>query len=101
MDRRLALHDILIHIPGVKKVYFQPPENLQIEYPCIVYNRSRSRIFNADNIKYIGKQSYQLTVMDRDPDSHIREEVSRLPYTDHNQSFVKDSLNHDVFTIYF
>ena len=40
MERRLKLHDYLIEKSGTANVYFQPPENLQLNYPAVIYFRS-------------------------------------------------------------
>ena len=38
-QRRLQLHEILVGILGNENVYFQPPANLVMQYPCIRYER--------------------------------------------------------------
>ena len=37
---------------GVQNVYFQPPENLKMVYPCIRYSRDTINNEFADNIVY-------------------------------------------------
>ena len=44
---RLELHRILNDIPGVRGVYYQPPESLKLKYPAIIYSRSRIEIGRA------------------------------------------------------
>ena len=101
MDRRLLLQQMLEEIPGAKKVYFQPPENIRLEYPCIIYNRSRTNDIRAANIRYTSRIQYLITVIDRDPDSIIVPSVANLTFCSLTNHFVKDGLNHDVFTLYF
>ena len=82
-------------------VYFQPPANIIMEYPCIVYKRDSAETEFADNSLYCHTKRYQVTVIDRDPDSPIPDEVAALPMTRFERFFTADNLNHDVFNIFF
>lgn len=101
MDRRLKLHELLASIPGVTKAYFQPPPSLSMTYPCIVYERDDASTQHANNLPYRSMQRYQVTVLDRDPDSQILAGVAKLPTARFNRHFTADNLNHDVYTLYF
>lgn len=96
---RLELQEILAGIEGVQEAYFQPKTGLQ--YPCIVYERSDSWIFGADNLKYLTKKRYSVTVIDRNPDSSIPDQVEDLPLSTFDRFFRLDGLNHFVFQLYF
>lgn len=99
---RLLLHDLLKDAVGAdNKVYFQPPTDIMMQYPCIVYERSRSDTRHANNDGYIIAKRYTVTVIDRDPDSTIGDSVAKLPMCTHSSFFVNDNLNHDVYDIYF
>ena len=97
---RIELHMILENILGIINVYFQPPENLKLSYPCIVYERSGSKNEYADNLKYLKHGRYTVTYIDQDPDSHIISELEELPYCTFDRHFISDNRNHWVFTIY-
>lgn len=99
MGQRLELQAILAGIPGVVKAYFQPPNGAEMEYPCIVYERSSINVntWHADNIKYWRMKRYSVTVIDRSPDSPIVDAVESLRYTEIERFFVADGLNHTVF----
>lgn len=101
MAQRLDLHEILVAIPGVQKVYFQPPESIKLEYPCIVYHIDIGITQHADNFPYRRNQRYQVTVIDRDPDSTIPSEVGQLSSCVFDRHFTNDGMNHDVFTLFF
>ena len=98
--RRLELQFIFEEILGSKNVYYQPPENVKLKYPAIVY--SRDRIINrfSNNGVYIQSVSYQVKVIDEDPDSIYVEKISKLPYSSFERHYTSDNLNHDVFNIY-
>lgn len=102
MGQRLQLHNLLQAAVGEgRKVYFQPPSDVTMVYPCIVYERARGNTRFAGNLPYLFQQRYTVTVIDRDPDSEIPSAVAKLPMTTHSAFFVADNLNHDVFDINF
>jgi hypothetical protein len=101
MGRRLDLQTLLQEVLGTENVYFQPPDNLQMQYPCIVYQRYMAKTEFADNNPYNVVDRYQVTVIDPDPDSAIPSRVSALPMCIKNRFFVVNNLNHDVFSLYF
>lgn len=101
MDRRLTLQKRLVEILGNERVYFQPPPNINMVYPCIVYSLETYDTKKADNISYHIRDRYQVTHISRDPDSKIPKKIAQLSLASHNSRFVKDNLYHDVFTLYF
>lgn len=82
-------------------VYFQPPNNITMEYPCIVYKRDGEDAIFAGNRPYNRTHRYQVTIIDRDPDSPIPDKVADLPMSTFNRFYTADNLNHDVYTIFF
>jgi hypothetical protein len=99
MAPRLELHTLLKTL--TQNVYYQPPETVSMIYPCIVYERSNATTQFADNLPYLYTKRYQITVIDRDPDSLIPDKVAKLPQCVFNRHFRQDNLNHDVFVMYF
>ena len=83
-----------------ERVYYQPPENVKIKYPCIVYEKGRLDPRHADNSRYMTWQVYTITAIDRDPDGRFPEKLLTLKYCSFDRRFVSDNLYHDVFTIY-
>ena len=101
MDSRPNLQTKLEQILGSRNVYFQPPESIKLNYPAIVYKRSNIQNTFADNEVYKQSHFYEITVIDRKPDSQITKKLSKLPKIRFDRSFTYDNLNHDVFTIYY
>ena len=101
MDRRLELQVMLENIPGVKKVYFQPPEDIHLQYPCIIYKRENYWTEFANNNPYTNKKRYNVMVIDSDPDSPIPDVVKNLPLCRFNTHYTRDRLNHDIFTLFY
>lgn len=94
---QLALRALL----GSDNVYFQPPANVQMAYPCIVYKRDDIDTDFADNRPYYQTTRYLVTVIDREPDGTITYKVAALPKCAYQRNFVVDNLNHDVFVLYY
>lgn len=97
---RLQLQTLLEGF-GAEAVYFQPPASVQMKYPCIVYNRDDAVTQFAGNAPYRCTKRYQVTIIDRNPDSDIPAKVAALPMCIFNRFFVADNLNHDVYNLYF
>lgn len=101
MGTRIELHEILCNILGSRNVYFQPPESVKMQYPCIVYKRSAVNTRFADNEIYMRKKRYTVTVIDKNPDGEIPDKVASIPMCAFDRHFTSDNLNHDVFSIYY
>lgn len=99
MAPRLQLHSLLTEI--VDHVYFQPPTNITLQYPCIVYERDVATSAFADNETYRYTKRYVVTVIDRNPDSALPDQLVTLPMCTHQRFFAADDLNHDVYNLYF
>lgn len=101
MASRLSLQTMLEELLGSRNVYYQPPASVYMQYPAIVYSRRRVENVHADNAIYNQNTSYEVIVIDEDPDSEIVAKVTQLPMCSHDRHYTADDLNHDVFTLYF
>ena len=97
MANRADLDQLLRAITN--NVYYQPPVNINMVYPCIRYSRSNITNQHADDSVYLQRRAYELIVIDRNPDSPIVDAVSKLQGVRFNQHYVSEGLNHDRFTI--
>jgi hypothetical protein len=98
---RLEIQTLLEALMGTNPVYFQPPPTVQMQYPCLVYERDYAYTEFAGNYPYLNCKRYQVTVIDRDPDSTFPDKVAALPMSAFNRHFTADNLNHDVFQVFF
>ena len=101
MVSRLKLQTMLEELLGSRNVYFQPPTSIKMNYPAIVYNRNNIDSKHADDLSYAQFTSYEIIVIDRNPDSEIVQKISKLPRCRFDRHYASDNLNHDVFTLYF
>lgn len=101
MQNRMALQDLLESILGSKHVYFQPPGKEKMSYPCIVYHLDNITPSYANNIPYTLIPRYQVTVIDKNPESLIPDKIARLPLCIFERRYAADNLNHTVFNLYY
>lgn len=100
MASRLELHNELLTL--CNNAYYQPPESVKLTYPCIVYKRSTGDVRFANNSKYSYKRSYELTVIDRDPDRLLAERIlMHFKMCREDRSFVSENLYHNILTLYY
>ena len=98
-DRREQLQTELETIIGSEnKVYYEPPENIKMTYPCIVLTRQRINAEYADNKVYNNLTRYKITYIDYSPDSDkIDDILTQIKGISPGDHFVFDGLHHDVF----
>ena len=102
MDRRLTLQERLIEILGNNNVYFQPPESIKLNYPCIVYSKAKPRVDHADNIRYFKKAHYELIVIDTNPDTAIPEVLAEsFEYCRIDRYYKSNNLTHCSLDLYY
>ena len=98
---RLDLQYLLEDILGNTNVYFQPPDNVHLQYPSIVYSREKIATRHADNIPYAAFNRYKITVISKTPLHPAVDKLALLPMCVHVSNFISDNLYHDVFQLYF
>lgn len=111
MDRRIKLQneleqefgDFVAEMPdGSPAIFFQPPENIKLRYPCIIYELSAMNNLNANDKRYIGWKEYDFVIIDTDPDSKISEKMldhfSKCRYI---RRYMADNLVHDVVGLFY
>lgn len=101
MASRPNLQIELEELLGSKNVYYQPPASVHMNYPAIVYSRKDIENAFADNLVYNQSHSYEVIVIDQDPDSVFVEKISKLPTCRFDRHYTTNNLNHDVFTLYY
>lgn len=102
MGTTRQLQDELKTLLGSNNVYFQPPKNLQMQYPCIVFSRGSGKQDFADNRTFKFVKRYTMTHIGYDADPEIIDRiVHHFQMCTYDQHFVKDNLQHDTFSIYW
>ena len=103
MRSRLSLHDKLVGILGSNHVYFQPPEDIRLSYPCIIYERVNMDTKYADDTKYNNMIRYDIKYITKEPDTNdfIVNFINQFNYCTYDRHYVFDNLNHEVFTLFY
>lgn len=101
MAQRSELQDLLELTLGSRNVYFQAPAPVDMGYPAIVYELDNVDTAYADDLPYRREKRYQVTVIDRNPDSEIPDKIGALPMCSFNRFYTADGLNHHVFQLFF
>lgn len=99
MYNRGKLDNQLRNIIKNGNVYFQPPESLKINYPCIIYNHLSYPTIYANNETFIRQEAYQIILIDKDPDSKFNEEILKLKFCSFNRRMNVNNLNHYYYNI--
>ena len=102
-DLRLELDDKLRSLlPEDWHLYFNPPNNLGLSYPALVYTDTSGDTKFADNKMYIFDRQYELTFIYEDPDDETPFNVmSQLDYCRANRHFVTENLYHYTMVLYY
>lgn len=95
------LQFLLEQLLGTTNVYFQPPDDKQLVYPCIVYQLDGVKTKYAGNLPYWNAKRYLITYIDRRPDMYIPDKIAQLRTASFNRFFVQDNLNHWAYRVYF
>ena len=79
MASRLSLQSKLQALIGSRQdgksnVYFQPPESVKLNYPCIVYERAKPNVKHANNKAYQFTQCYKVTLIGKNPEWELPEQ---------------------------
>ena len=84
-----------------KQVYYQPPNKIQLTYPCIIYNRGDKNAVYANNGVYKDKDRWTVLVITSEPDSGLPDYLLTLPYSSEDPTYKADNLYHFPITIYY
>lgn len=99
---RLKLHEELCELLGSRNVYFQPPESIKLNYPCIIYARSNINVRRADNRLYTSMDEYKITHISPDPDDPLTDTIiEHFEMCSFDRSFTADNMNHNIYHIYY
>ena len=102
MGRRLELSAKLHAILGTQNVYFQPPSDTAMEYPCFVYHLEELDVKYADNGVYLILDKYCVKYITDDPDDNkAAEMLSEFKHCKFDRPYVADNLHHFVYNLYY
>ena len=87
---------------GYQHTYFEPPEEVRMQYDAVVYENQGMDVRRANNKSYLIRPTYQVTIISRDAETllprMIQEHFERC---NPGRPFVRDNLYHFPFTIVY
>ncbi len=82
-------------------IYFQPPSNFAMKYPCLRYEVKGIDVDYASDSPYLVNASYELILITKKPDEEITKAlITNIPYIKFDRGYVSNNLYHYVFTCY-
>lgn len=98
---RVELHHKLVSMLGSNNVYFDPPENFKLQYPCIVYYLEGLADSSADNQVYRRMRRYSLTYITPIAEDPFAEELADIRYCTLNRPYTVSDLYHWAYTLFY
>ena len=102
MADRMQLHKILINLLGSDHAYYDPPENVKLQYPCFIYSDENPYVRNANNRLYTFTRAYNVIYINKNPDNGMTQKMfEAFQYVRAGSSYVTEGLHHYTFDIYY
>lgn len=97
-----SLRDHLQSIAPIK-VYYQPPEDVRLEYPCGILTFTGIEKLNADNTTYKMHHRWNVLLILRNPDEefYIVDAIGALPLCRFDRAYTADGLYHYNYVLYW
>lgn len=83
------------------RVYFQPPSNLELQYPCFVYQYENSVPVRADNTVHRFTDRYQVSYLTKKPLDTTYVKLLEDPLITFTSRYVSENIYHNVMTVYY
>ena len=83
MDRQVEFQKLLKSLMGTAAsfpdVFYQPPGDQALTYPCIIYERSTGQTMHANNGMYSHLVSYTVKLITRNTKDTLIDKLIKLP----------------------
>ena len=100
LDETLATILNLTESDGDRHTYFNPLSSVQMKFPAIKYSLNDVNLTFANNCIYRKTPSFEVTLIDTNPDSEYVDKILQIPYCRFDRFYIADNLNHWTFTIH-
>ena len=99
--RREELQELLVSTVGTIPVYYQPPENVKMTYPCFIISLDDTDIIYADGHPYYSRARFILTYITRSVNDEIISTLLNMKrYISFDRVYTADNLRHYVFNVH-
>ena len=96
-ELRGILTDVMTEAGETPKLYFQSPESVKLEYPCIIYKMQEFDSRYADDGPYKILIRFDVTYITRSPTSQVPTLMVKRPGIGFDRYYVADNLHHYVY----
>lgn len=100
MRKWKQLYPMLDAVSDEVTVYYQPPEEIKLDYPAILFEKTGGEYSFANNKVNSKAAKFKVTVIYKDPNFEYEESMSHIRYCSPDTSFRTEGLYHDVYTVY-
>lgn len=99
--KRQKLHKQIQNLVGEDvKVYFEVDTNTKMQYPCVIYRRTRFKNEWANNHKYLDNAEYDIIYVTAEPDDETVKALLTLPMSSYDRRYVTQNMYHDVLQVF-
>lgn len=78
-------------------VYYQPPENVKLVYPCFVYSSDGITVIHSNGKPYLHYDEYVITYITKQASPLMVKSMINLPRISYDRHFTSENLHHYVF----
>lgn len=98
---RIKFQEDLEAILGSRNVYFQPSSSITLKYPCIIYACEDLNELHANDVTYINRQRYTVTLLTKDPlPEETLMKLREYPYSSFDRHYSSDNIHHFAYTVH-
>jgi len=102
MLKRVDIQEKFKFLLGSNNVYYQPPANLKMKYPAIVYSLDGLDVKRFDNTRLINKNCFSVTHIYRNESENLVETMlMNFEYISFDNRSIVDGIYNDHYTIYW
>ena len=102
MLKRVDIQEKFKFLLGSNNVYYQPPANLKMKYPAIVYSLDGLDVKRFDNTRLINKKCFSVTHIYRNESENLVETMLKnFEYISFDNRSIVDGIYNDHYTIYW
>jgi hypothetical protein len=102
MLKRVDIQEKFKFLLGSNNVYYQPPANLKMKYPAIVYSLDGLDVKRFDNTRLINKNCFSVTHIYRNESENLVETMLKnFEYISFDNRSIVDGIYNDHYTIYW
>ena len=98
LELRDKLSAFMVECGETPKLYFQPPESVKLEYPCMIYHLKTLTSRKANDHPYHKTIAFDITYITRSPASTVPDRMLGEPLFAFDRYYTAENLHHYAYT---